>query len=226
MDNQDLERIVNYITAGLRVFGGNSPLPLTWFLNFGSLLKFTRGEDFVKDEDFDIGIFYDEYDQRQLENNLQTRGFEIKHKIVDDTTRKPLYYNLRMRAELGIKMEFCLFCWYKHKGLYWHTYDIQMEGRDIPKMYTFKGIPVDLFEDKIMKVNCPGTHRDVQILPRYGSVLDYWYPDWRIKRKQAVSTTRWQISMKSLKSFEDESYTIDTVKCPVFGTKWKWGKEV
>jgi hypothetical protein len=200
--------------------------PLKWFLCFGSLLhvsRMTMGhiKKMPDDQDIDVGILYEDYEPHQLENKMFALGLQIKRKIIHDVDKKPLYYSLQ---GVGTGINICLFCWYKHGNIRYHTYDVLREKRDKPSKYIFKGIPAECLECSTQEMPIPGLYRTVKVPTRYGTLFDHWYPDWLTKRKH-ISTTRWQIEMKSCRKFEDDSFEKVPVKCPVTGKVWLNGQE-
>lgn len=175
---------------------------LHWMISFGSLLHILRDNGNMPDgEDIDFSIFYEDYDPKHLEAVFKAGGIYVKKKIINDVTKKPLYYTM---VDYSTNIEICIFCWVKHNGIRWHTYDVALEGKKIPSKYVFKGVPEALFKET-MDRPLVGTYRNVKIPKSYGALLDIWYPDF-MTRRGGVSETKWKIEMKSCAQFKDRSY--------------------
>lgn len=217
MNEQQMDRALNFSTALFRgILNPKTQRPMTWFFCFGSLLRMVRNKGKMKDDDIDIGILYDEYNQKLLENSIVACGMQIKKRVVNDIDKRPLYYTLKSHT---LPIEICVFCWYKHKNILYHTYDIEGHGKERPEKYTFKGIPAWILESGTVDMRIEGSLRQARVPKMYGSALDIWYPDWLTKRK-GESETRHLIEMKSCKQFLDESYTKIPAKSKVTGKVW------
>jgi len=216
--SRDWPRAIGQITGVMTMLLDKEMKPLKWFMSFGSLLRMIRDDGKMKDEDdIDIGLIYDSIEPHRLENSFTAVGLQIHHKIVHDVDKRPLYYNLK-----GQHSNYCIFLWYKHKNVYYHTYDVLMEKKSKPSRYIFKGVPCECLDGDTQELPFRDTYRLVKVPRGYGQLLDIWYPDWLTKRKH-ISTTRWQIEMKSCASFKDESYKQIPLKCPVTGKVWQNG---
>jgi hypothetical protein len=75
-----------------------------------------------------------------------------------------------------------LFVWMEAKGKYWHSYDFWMERPEngIPKKYYFKSCPKELLDAGTYKYEWEIEGAYLKIPKLYGSLLDYWYPNWYI----------------------------------------------
>lgn len=175
---------------------------LKWFICFGALLRIIRDKGKMPDgEDIDFGIFYEDYNPKHLEAVFQAGGIYVKKKIINDVTKKPLYYTM---VDYSTGIEVCIFAWIKHNGIRYHTYDVKLEGKKIPSKYVFKGVPEALFND-IMEKPLIDTYRSVKVPVAYGALFDLWYEDWCVERS-GVSKTKWVLEMKSCKQFKDRTY--------------------
>jgi len=213
--------LVQGLTNGL--FAKKAFRPAKWFVCFGTLLRMIRDKGNMKEgDDIDLGLLYEEFDQHIIENHIKAFGLEIERMIINDVTKTPLYYGLKA---YGTNIHICIFLWYKHKNIRYHTYDINREGKNVPSKYIFKGVPADTLEGDTQQMPVPNTYRTVNVPRGYGRLLDTWYPDWLTKRK-GQSSTKWQLEMKSCKQFENETYDKVPVKCPVTGKIFQDGVEV
>ncbi len=200
---KDWERSVGRIVGTFgQLRAHNTMRPMRWFLCFGNLLRLLRDGKIQNDGDIDIGMLYEEYEPRLVENSFRASGLTIKKKIINDSDGKPLYYSL---VDTSSDIHCCVFAWIKHKNIRYHTYDVLGEKKSRPSKYIFKGIPAEYLEDEVIDKPLIGFYRNVKIPLRYGALFDIWYPDWAKKRK-GISQTKWEIHMKSCKSFNDESY--------------------
>lgn len=201
--------------------------PIKWFLCFGTLLHVSRmimghSTKMPDDQDIDLGILYEDCEPHILENKFKALGLQIKRKIINDADKKPLYYSLH---GVGSGINICLFLWYKHGNIRYHTYDVLMEKKEKPSKYIFKGIPAECIEADTQELPIPGLYRTIKVPRGYGRLFDHWYPDWLTKRKH-ISHTRYKLEMKSCKQFADDSFSRVPVKCPVTGKLYLNGEEV
>ena len=183
-----------------------------WWFCFGTMLTLVREKgEFKKHDDVDIGVFYDEYEPRLIENFAQSTGWEIKNKIVHDVSGKPLFMSLTpnedaKRAYGNVHVD--IFAWVKFEDHYWHTYDVKMEKpkRGVPHRYIFKGVESWIFDSGFVnRDNVAGGMIHGYIPLKYGTLLDRWYPDWLVKREEVSHADR-TIRMKSCKGFKTGGY--------------------
>jgi len=166
------------------------------FACFGTLLGFIRDRGILKEDgDVDIGIFYENMNEKLLTNCFGKWGYTLK-KVVRNDYEVPhtpffLHYD---HAELP---EIDIFAWILHKGIRYHTYDVNFENREILSKYRFKGIP-DKWLNKFMDFRIDGMQRTCKIPANYGHCLDTWYPNW-LERRKEVSQSEWEIVTKSCK---------------------------
>lgn len=170
-----------------------------WFFCFGTMLSIVRSDMRVaqgkepkfpqKQDDVDVGVFYDEFEPVHVKNFCAANGWVVDNRIVSDTTGKPLFTSLRPRSDvvdiLG-DVHIDIFCWVKHDGHYWHTYDTEMKRPKNGKLsrYTFKGIPEWMLSSGVVeRLNVGGSRHYGFIPAKYGSCLDEWYPDWLVPQE-------------------------------------------
>ena len=173
------------------------------FICFGTLLSWIRDREFRIDSDIDIGVVGDPGRVLEAFSSVFTPTFMVR----DDATGLPL--NVNMHSSY-FECTVDLYFWRKKDGLYYHCFDRDMvhpETGILPE-YEFKGIPADCFEAKESDIEsfrqdiryhtglsregtwlkplpqCTEEGVDLPLPYRYGSCLDYWYPDWFTKREQ------------------------------------------
>jgi len=203
----NIERTISTVGWVLsRIRCGNEPM--RWFICFGYLLGHIRDGGFVRDkdgnikqgEDIDIGVLYEELNDGLAANNIINGfgkfGYNVDHKITNNIDGKIFYINFKNPKLPDI----CLFAWYKHNNIRYHTYDFNREKKDIPTEYVFKGIPAFALE-KVVKHYIKEANKEVHFPLMYGTCLDVWYPNWKIKR-EGESETPYLVKMKSCKEFE------------------------
>jgi hypothetical protein len=177
------------------------------FCCFGTLLGLIRDNGPIEgDSDVDLGIFYEDMDEKKIVKSMAKFGYGLDHKIANDHSSKPFYLSFKGRN----LPDLCLFAWYKIGNIRYHTYDVHFEKKDVPSEYVFKGVPSHLLEDVFQfwplgenKVQL--TQHAFNIPVRYGTLFDYWYPDWKKPRK-GVSTSPYIVKMKSCKKWGDKDY--------------------
>jgi len=173
--------------------------PMKWFFCFGTMLSIVRSDMRVaqgkepkfpkKCDDVDVGVFYDEFQPIYITNFCKSNGWVVDNRIVSDTTGKTLYMGLKPREDVADMMgnvHVDIFCWVKHDGYYWHTYDVDMKRPKNGKLkrYTFKGVPAWAIDGGVVeRVNIGGSHHCGFIPLKYGTLLDLWYPDWLVPRE-------------------------------------------
>jgi hypothetical protein len=83
----------------------------------------------------------------------------------------------------GVKS--CNWFWFKHGGFWWHSKGKQWIGRrELSKdNITAKGIPDTVFNGKLKNVLFNGI--EVQMPNQLGPCLDWWYPGWVTRKKDA-----------------------------------------
>jgi len=192
---------VNWIFSRINV----NYSPMVWWLSFGGLLGLIRDKGFLKDEngnvketeDLDIGIKYEDVDDTQIMSGFQKFDYTLKKKIVNDTNGNPLYYGFTHKEYCDV----CVFCFRKHGNFRYHTFDVNHEGKEIPSEYVFSGVPAESF-DKTISFHWKEIGREVNLPYKYGTVLDWWYPNWLVKREGCSASPK-QIKMKSCKEWKN-----------------------
>ena len=108
---------------------------IKWFLSFGSLLGIIRDDGIIKDEhgnpketeDIDISVLYEESDEKLIVGGFQKFGYQPCRILRNDVTRKPFHYGFKQPDSPGnpnsALPEICVFAWYLHKGIRYHTYE-------------------------------------------------------------------------------------------------------
>lgn len=205
--------------------------PLHWFFCFGTLKEYCCERTFSLDYDVDVGVLYEQCDGDALINTFQRCGFELESKILHDIDKKPLKLCFkpvtdRYKGYPSVDV----YLWYPVKNLFFHTFDVNREGKQILSKYVFKGIlrewvipdpkEVEMKRtptafvpeaDRILDINgcwkapifdCDG--RDNFILPyNYGAMLDEWYFHWIMRKvDKGQSKSRWTYTVKSCKDLK------------------------
>jgi len=177
--NESLRKDFSTIASSLNIFTQDEITRQKWFVSFGSLLylirDFKHGVPFETDMDISItGRHRYERTRKNLENGGWNRIREIRNDFTDDI----LY--AEYESPNGLSLD--LFFWFQVGDLLWHTYDYLMEkpsdGR--PSKYHFKGTPKWMFEGGIKDFNWLDGEPKLKVPIKYGTLLDYWYPDWFI----------------------------------------------
>ena len=179
--------------------------PMKWWLCFGNLLGLIRDKGFIRDEkgeikkgeDLDVGIRYEEADDRLIMNGMSKFGYELKKKVINDIDKKPFYYGFTHKEYCDV----CVFCFYKHGDFRYHTFDVNHENKEIPSEYVFAGVPSICFDD-VISYNWKEINREVNLPHKYGTCLDWWYPNWLEKREGCSNSPR-QIRMASCKEWSN-----------------------
>ena len=172
-----------------------------WFVCFGTLLGLVRDNGLIKgDKDIDIGMFYEDLIGPKGDTYLRLiKGFEkIGYKLggIITTDVMPfvplnMYFNHKDLPTIDV------FAWVKDGDIRYHTYDTKQERKKIPSEYVLKGVK-DVWLKDIERIRFPFMKIDVNIPRKYGTLLDEWYPNWKIPAK-GVSKTRWEKKTKTLK---------------------------
>jgi len=219
---QQSKLILNKITTVMsfqeNVFGKRT----RWFFCFGTMLEYVADRTFKLNYDIDIGVFYGECDADKLIKGFKSFGYEVKDMVLHDVDKKPLNIHFRPTGELEGTPHIDVYFWIKSKKYYYHTYDVNREGKKILKKYVFKGIPAEwiepdkkdieryrksgietgqvLNEQGIWNYDIYGDHNEYKFtIPyKYGTLLDEWYPGWRFRQHyKGQSMSRKTIELKS-----------------------------
>lgn len=202
------QRIFQYVCTAFNY------MPFDWFFCFGTMLTLVRDKGkFKKIDDVDVGVFFDDFNIRYLENWCKANGFVITRQIIDDITKKHLYVSIEPKNDVKtITGSFGLdvFMWRKYNGYYWHTYDVMMERpkNGIPKKYIFKGVPETALNKIIHIDSIAKTPFHGYVPLKYGTLMDLWYPNW-IEKRQECSHTKWVMTMKSCKDIHEGKAKFD-----------------
>ena len=171
-----------------------------WFVCFGVMLGILRDKQAPPDNDIDIGVYYEDYDFERIKRSFAKMGYAPNKIIYPDTGGQPLYSHYQHSSFPDI----CLFAWYLHKEIRYHTYDYYEEGKKVLKKYRFKGIKAEYLDETIQvpmdkKRVVPGG--EIVFPKKYGSCLDEWYPNWLEPRKEQ-SHSKYIVELKSMKEWK------------------------
>lgn len=205
--------------------------PVPWFFCFGTLQEFVVKRTFSLDHDIDVGVLYNRCDPNILTASFEGLGYKCSQRLLHDIDRAPLNLHFKPVEETLIGSPTVdVYFWYEHRGMLYHTYDVDHEGKEVPSMYKFKGVEKGWIvptERQIKKARTPTAatiRNDIQrILDengvyhyyldqdgysrfacpyKYGSLLDEWNPaGWLHMGSTEQSQTRWSVTMKSCKDW-------------------------
>jgi hypothetical protein len=161
------------------------------FIGFGGCLGYAIIQGFLpNDDDIDMCIIADDIPQEQRHQYLmecKSAGL-CENRIhgpvlIED---KYCWFSIGPKSpytEQGVKT--CNWFWFKHGGHWWHSKGKEWIGRrDLSKSnITAKGIPETHFKGNLKKVMFHGI--EVQIPDNLGLCLDWWYPGWVSRKKEA-----------------------------------------
>jgi len=186
MNSEQLARIINSLEPVLTYNYMDNPL--RWFYSFGTLLYLIRDKNWGKDfnTDFDVSILDgEEIDADYFISNMESFGFGLKKKIINNHNKKPLQLVFESNhVDLkGVGVD--IFFWIKGGNYYWHTFDRKLEfpKNGIPTEYFFKATPALAFKGEPYKHVWEEIAVPVNIPRQYGTLLDIWYPGWLIPDK-------------------------------------------
>ena len=196
MDKESALRLFKALLASANEAG----ITDAWFPGFGTLLGIVRENDFIEhDDDLDMCILADHITKEQGQayyDACNKRGlFKFRRKVQrrSDNDRF-LWFSLKGERK-GVKS--CNWFFFEHNNYSWHS-----KGRKWafgPKFKASgnifkegdyeargKGIPSRLFENMVM---CPFKFHGLKfkIPEKYGSILDNWYPGWKIPKRGGCS---------------------------------------
>jgi len=170
-DLRNLENVLNVLVTGDQ--------RQKWFISFGSLLYVLRdkklGVEF--NQDVDISII-GKHDYKGMKRSLESEHWQLVKEIRNDITGEILMADFCSPNGLSVD----LFFWIEHNGHYWHTYDYQNEKNEsgIPTQYHFKSLPKWMFSGEPFKYRWFEEISPLKIPNKYGTLLDYWYPNWYV----------------------------------------------
>lgn len=218
--------VLDRITSTLNYVETSKGGPMRWFFCFGTLLEYIADMTFKLDFDIDIGVLYDEYEPSILIAAMEGNGYRLDSRVINDITGKPLNMHFRPTGDLEGTPVIDVYCWYRHKGILYHTYDTKKEGREKPSQYVFKGAPEHCITPPAdvvasMRRTAPaweqmldhngvwhypvfGDHSGYEFLCPYGygELLDNWYRNWRFRQYyRGTSLTRYEHTMSSCKGW-------------------------
>jgi hypothetical protein len=209
MNDERLAKMINErIAEVMRISNTRTGGNIRWFYSFGTLLEYLADRTFGMNFDIDIGVFYEEYDEKSLMDNFETFGYKVSPTIIHDIDKRPLNIHCtpnddRLRGTPTID----IYAFYPKKGTFLYTYDFDKKGKKIPDRYVFKDIPKNCIQpakwevDRVLKGSAP---EQSQLLKAngmwsydvfedhgsykmscpfgYGRLLDIWYPGWRFRQ--------------------------------------------
>ena len=176
-----------------------------WFVSFGSLLYFIRERNMGVpfEQDIDISII-GSCDHKKVIEFMKMWSYEVKGKILDDQTKKPLQLVFKSKT---VPFMIDVFFWKKHNDYWWHTYDYYGEHpkNGIPSKYVFKGTPRWAMKGEPYKYNWEEITGNMNFPHLYGSLLDIWYPGWFVPDKNfGQSRSEKKITVKNCRNLEKE----------------------
>lgn len=227
MSNDLNKSVLNAINSMMDFQETSDGKRLKWFYCFGTLLEWIADSTFGLDYDIDIGCLYDECDSKRLAGSLSGNGYELESVFLHDVDKKPLNMHFKpTRDNIRNTPTVDIYFWIRKGNILYHTYDINKEGREIPREYTLKGVPYEyinpsqddidskrnaiidgnlrLNEHGVWMHDVFGSYSGYRFYSpfRYGSLLDEWYPDWRFRQYyKGQSKTRFEKKIKSFKEF-------------------------
>jgi hypothetical protein len=198
-----------------------------WAHCFGSVLEYVADKTFSIDYDLDIGVLYGQCDEDKLINAFEGYGFKTQKKIINDVNKKVLNIHFIPGTDtFPGAPTIDVYFWVLIGDKYYHTYDVNKEGKKIPSEYVFKGAkkwwltPSESVINKELSIGKPGRRQlltkegtwnfpvfesdsglAVRVPFAVGHLLDEWYtPTWRFRELyRGESRSRWVKKVKSCK---------------------------
>jgi hypothetical protein len=206
MDKQSASKAIRVVNDVFMKMGQK------WFLCFGNILHLIRDRTIEKDNDIDVGVFYEKSDGEKIIKAFKYWEYNLHLEIKNDVDKKPLYLSFKSGRTPPMP-PIDVFLWYRHDGVRYHTYDAYQERRTYPSKYKFLGIEekflpdpeISAKQDKRLaksffgKWNEPYFLFEVPIPLFYGSCLDTWYPNWLVPRKM-TSMSPFVVHMNTCKT--------------------------
>jgi hypothetical protein len=176
MDQELLLRDLKSIEGSLDGLLSDGMTRMKWFVSFGTLLYLIRDKKHGKPFETDIDIsIVGEHNFKHINDSLLNNEFKQNTCIRDSVTDEVYFANYVSPHKLHLD----LFMWFEAGQNYWHTYDYMGDAKDgIPSFYHFKSTPKFMFEKETIKYNWFEDMSSVKIPALYGTLLDYWYPNW------------------------------------------------
>jgi len=209
-DEQLARSVFDRIASAMDSMTSRTGMPLRWFHCFGTMLEYIADRTFSIDGgyDIDLGVFFHELDESNLQRAFEGMGYKVRTTIKNDKDGRPLNIHCAP-ADARIKNTptVDIYAFYPRKGMYLYTYDYDREGKKIPSKYTFKKSSKELLEphpetikrirershpeaslllgtDGIWRYDVFEDHGSYKMrIPfAYGTLLDQWYPGWRFRQ--------------------------------------------
>lgn len=209
-NEQQAKMVLERITVVMNQLTTQDGAALRWFFCFGNMLEYMCDLTFSLRFDIDLGIFYDEYDPKQLMSTWEAFGYECTHSIVHDKTRKAFNFHFEPREQrLQGTPTIDIFAFVPRRNMLMYTYDMRRERKAIPSKYGWKEIERELLEPSprdVERIRTQiGAHPEMRDLLdehgiwhyyvfedhgpykmpfpfAYGTLLDRWYPCWRFRQ--------------------------------------------
>jgi len=172
-----------------------------WFVGFGVMLGLLRDGTPPDDNDIDICVYYEQYNFKSIKAAFSIMGYAMDKVVYPDKGDVPLYSHFSH----PIFPDMCMFAWYLHNGIRYHTYYYYNEKNQRLRKYRFKGIDASFIENTVMipidpKRVIPGG--DIVFPTKYGSCLDVWYPNW-LERRKEQSHSNHIVEIKRMKDWKN-----------------------
>lgn len=178
MLNQENMRFLNFLNGALGDKKG-----MKWFFSYGTLLYFIRDFRLGKPFETDYDICLINADVQAVMYSMESVGFRLEKKIINDVTKEPLQLVYRHKTMPDKFAD--LFFMVETDNHLWHNVDVDMEmPKDgIPKKYVFKGVEKEAFSGEVLKYKWEENIAKVPFPAKYGTLLDLFYPGWFIPDK-------------------------------------------
>ena len=202
-EEEKLRRYLNYVFNVLNGTRDRHDERISWHLAFGTLLYYIRDKKagFPYEQDFDIGVFYDQANGEKLKKNFNSYQFDVVNELKDDLgnyLHLSFLPNTELQRQLG-RITLDIFFWYKHGRQYYHCYEKVDGGFDM------KGIDCDKLDGNPWKEYWQDDLMPCYIPCRFGSCLDEWYPGWMRRQPNfGVSKTRYSVVVPSFKAWKNQ----------------------
>ncbi len=180
-----------------------------WFYCFGTLQEYVVASSFDLKHDIDIGVLFG--NPEVIQRSFESYGYKLNKIFRNNINQEALNLHFVPNDE-SVKHSpvVDVYFWINKGDIWYHTYDINMEGSEIPREYVFKGIKFDNnlgqgfyanrdTVDEIYTKNPLGKSMMTQngiwqlsifdnsdfykfYLPySYGYCLDQWYDNWKFR---------------------------------------------
>ncbi len=233
---EEAKYVLNRINDTMMWQTGKDGARLRWFYCFGTLQEYVADYDvdncvggFSLDYDIDIGVIYGDCTGDQIIKAFESNGYKCSKKFLHNKTKEALNLHFVPVEEYVKKSpSIDVYFWIKSGNIWYHTYDRNHEGKEIPSRYTFKGIEFNkavgqgFFAsqktvERIHSKNPEGRARistggvwTLDVFERdseskfyapysYGVCLDSWYDNWKFRKFNNLGESRSAI-MREVKS--------------------------